>query len=325
MKKSKIIFIALLVLGTLSLTSCLKDLEDFMGAFSSAPAIAELSEAPNAATGTVTREILDPTETKEFSLRVGIAVAQPLSSATTITLAIDNALVTAYNTEYDLTGPDAALPIPAAGLIVSSYDVVIPAGKLEADWKFTIDPSLVPNIVDLFYLLPVKIVSATNGVVVSGNFGTKMIRVLSRNQWDGIYEVTGTMVDAVNAALTGHHPHTVDMITTGGTTCAVYDWTIGGYYYPIENNGSLSYYGSFGINMGFDPVLNVPNSVSNYWGVVANTRAGQIDATYANAVNPTTRDITIRYFMLQPSVVPAPPNIRSTMTEVWAYQGPRPE
>lgn len=321
MKRSRIFFIALLVLGTLSMTSCLNDLEDFVGAFSSAPAIAELSESPNAATGTVTREILDPTKTKVFTLRVGVAVANPLGSPTTVTLAIDNSLVAAYNTKYGA----AALPIPAAGISVSSYDVTIPAGQLEADWSFTVDPTKVPNIVDLFYLLPVKIVSATNGVTVSGNFGVKYIRVLSRNQWDGVYEVTGTMVDAANAALTGHHPHEVDMITTGGTTCSVYDHTIGGYYYPIENNGSLSYYGSFGINMGFDPVANKPISVSNYWGVVSNTRAGAINETYANSVNPTTRDITIQYYMLQPSVIAAPPHIRSTMTEVWKYLGPRPE
>jgi hypothetical protein len=325
MKRSRIFFIALLVLGTLSMTSCLNDLEDFMGAFSSAPAIAELSESPNAATGTVTREILNPLLTKQFKLRVGIAVAKPLGSPTTVTLAIDNSLVAAYNTKYGLTGSAAALPIPAAGITVSSYDVTIPAGQLEADWTFTIDPTKVPNIVDLFYLLPVKIVSANNGVTVSGNFGVKYIRVLSRNQWDGVYQVTGTMVDAANANLTGYYPHDVDMITTGGTTCAVYDHTIGGYYYPILSSGSLSYYGSFGINMGFDPVANKPISVSNYWGVVSNTRAGAINESYANAVNPTTRDITIQYYMLQPSVITAPPHIRCTMTETWKYLGPRPE
>lgn len=320
MKKINITIISLLVFVALSLTSCLNDREDFMGAFSSTPPIAELSEAPNAATGTVTREILDPTVSRDFTLRVGVAVAKPLSKPTKVTLAIDNSLVAAYNTEYGTS----ALQIPAAGISVDSYEVTIPAGQLEADWTFTIDPTQIPNIVDLFYLLPVKIVSADNGVTVSGNFGVKYIRVLSRNQWDGIYIVTGTMVDAANPALTGHHPHTVEMITTGGTTCAVYDETIGGYYYPIENAGSLSYYGSFGINMGFDPVANKPISVSNYWGVVSNTRAGQINAAYANTVDPVTRNITIQYYMLQPSVITTAPYIRSTMTEVWAFQGPRP-
>ena len=100
MKKSSILFTALLVSATLSLTSCLNDLEDFMGDFSGSPAIAELSESPSAATGTVNREIIDPTKPLELKFRVGIAVAKPLDKATTVTLAIDNALVTAYNASY---------------------------------------------------------------------------------------------------------------------------------------------------------------------------------------------------------------------------------
>ncbi len=191
MKKSKIIFIALLVLGTLSLTSCLNDLEDFMGAFSSAPAIAELSEGVNAATGTVTREIIDPTHPTTFKLRVAVAVAQPLGKDTKITLALDNALITAYNTAKGLTGSAAAIPIPLAALTVNSYEVTIPAGELELDWEFTIDATKVPNATTTFYLIPVKIASADNGVTVSGNFGTKLVRILARNEFDGSYKMKG--------------------------------------------------------------------------------------------------------------------------------------
>jgi hypothetical protein len=70
MKKSSIFFTALLVTAALSLTSCLNDLEDFMGDFLSSPAIAELSESINPATGTVTREIINPTAPALFKLRV---------------------------------------------------------------------------------------------------------------------------------------------------------------------------------------------------------------------------------------------------------------
>ncbi len=191
MKKSKIIFIALLVLGTLSLTSCLNDLEDFMGAFSGAPAIAELSEGVNAATGTVTREIIDPTHPTTFTLRVAVAVAEPLGTDTKVTLALDNALITAYNTEKGLTGSAAAIPIPLAALTVDSYEVTIPAGELELDWEFTIDATLVPNATTTFYILPVKIASVDNGVTISGNFGTKLVRLIARNEFDGAYKMKG--------------------------------------------------------------------------------------------------------------------------------------
>jgi|WetSurMetagenome_2_1015567.scaffolds.fasta_scaffold08877_3 hypothetical protein len=321
MKKENFKILSLVVIVALSLSSCLKDREDFLGDFSNTPAIAELSESPNAATGTVTREIIDPTKTVDFKLRVGIAVAKPLGKDTKVTLAIDNTLIAGYNTEYS----SSALAIPAAAITASTYDVIIPAGSLEADWTFSVDATKIPNIVDLFYMLPVKIASVDNGVTVSGNYGTKYIRVLSRNPWDGVYEVTGTMVDAANASLTGWYPRTIWLVTTGGSTCAVMDKAYtDNYYYPIKNGGSSSYYGSFGLNIGFDAATNTPNSISNYWGVVSNSRAGQIDATYANSVNPTTRDITLRFFMLQPTVITTAPYIRSTMTEVWAYKGVRP-
>ncbi len=191
MKKSSIFFTALLVTAALSLTSCLNDLEDFMGDFSSSPAIAELSESINPATGTVTREIINPTAPALFKLRVGIAVAQPLSKDIKVTLALDNAMITAYNTEKGLTGPAAAVPIPASALTIGSLDVIIPAGELEADWEFSVSAAQLTNPVTTFYVLPVKIASADNGVVVSGNFGTKLIRVLARNEFDGNYVMKG--------------------------------------------------------------------------------------------------------------------------------------
>ena len=324
MKKSSIKIISLLVVMTMALTSCLKDLEDFTGQFSGSPAIAELSESANAATGTVSREIINPLVTKQFSLRVNIASPYPLDVDTKVVLQLDNNLITAYNSAKGLTGAAAAIPVPMAALTISSYEVTVPAGKREIDWLFTVNPTLVPNVVDKFYIIPVKIVSAENGVVPSGNFGTKLIRVLSRNDWDGIYTVTGTMVDAASASLSGWYPHTIRLITSSGTVCSVYDMTIGGYYYPISSGGSLSYYGSFGLNITFDKATNTVVGMSNYWGVVSNTRAAAIDPSGANSV-ASNRNITLKYFMLQPNTITTAPFIRCRMNEVWAYVGPRPE
>jgi hypothetical protein len=324
MKKSSIKIISLLVLMTMALTSCLKDLEDFTGQFSGSPAIAELSESANAATGTVSREIINPLVSKEFSLRVNIASANPLNVATKVVLELDNTLITAYNASKGLSGTAAAIPVPVAAMTVASYEVTIPAGQREAEWLFTINPSLVPNVVDKFYIIPVKIVSAENGVVPSGNFGTKLVRVLSRNDWDGIYTVTGTMVDDANATLSGWYPHTIRLITSSGSVCSVYDETIGGYYYPISSGGSLSYYGSFGLNITLDKATKTVTAMSNYWGVVSNSRAAALDPSGANSVG-ANRNITLKYFMLQPTVITTAPFIRCRMNEVWAYVGPRPE
>lgn len=176
---------------TMTLSSCLNDLEDFTGQFSSSPAIAELSEAANAATGTVGREIINPTAATQFTLRVNIASVYPLDKDTKVTLELDNNLIAAYNAEKGLNGPAAAIAVPLAALTIPSFEVTVPAGKREAEWSFTIDPTRVPNPVTTFYVIPVKITAAENGVLPSGNFGTKLIRILARNEFDGKYKMKG--------------------------------------------------------------------------------------------------------------------------------------
>ena len=181
MKNTSIRILFLLILMTLSMTSCLNDLEDFMEEFSSSPAIAELSEASNPSTGTVEREIIDPTKTSSFSLRVNIASVYPLNIPTKVTLALDNALITEYNTTRELTGENAAVPVPLNAITIPSYNVTIPAGEREADWIFSVDAAKVPNPVTTLYIIPVRITNAENGVIPSGNFGTKLVRILAHN------------------------------------------------------------------------------------------------------------------------------------------------
>jgi hypothetical protein len=48
-----------------------------------------------------------------------------------------------------------------------------------------------------------------------------------------------------------------------------------------------------------------------------------IDPSGVNKWDPVTKDIQFKYWMKQPSLVPAPPNIRTYFDEYWAYQGPR--
>jgi hypothetical protein len=323
MKKIRIIFTALLVTATLSLTSCLNDLEDFMGDFSGSPAIAELSEAPSAATGTVNREIIDPTKPLELKFRVAIAVAKPLDKATTITLALDNALVTAYNAARGLTGDAAALPVPLAGLTIPGYDVTIPAGELETDWVISIDASKVPDIVSKFYVIPVKIASATNGVVVSGNFGTKIMRILARNKYDGVYTVEGTFVDYINSAWSGTYPKTFHLITTGQYTVDRYDVDydeLG--FYIFDAGGGLSYFGAWAPYFEFDVndnLIGVPNSILDPLPRARNSEVAVGEAP--NKFNNADRSLDVAFYFTQQNVTPVR---RALIKEQFTYVGPRP-
>lgn len=196
MKKINIKLLSLLVVVAISLTSCLNDLEDFLGDFGSSPAIAELSEAPDASTGTTFYYVTYTTTPVDVPLvRVNIASANTLKSQTKITLALDDALITAYNTAKGLTDPATMFyPVPMAAMTIASYDVTIPAGEREANWVIKINPSLIPDLFSKKYLIGVKIASADNGLVVSGNYGTKLVRVMAKNKYHGTYKVTGYFV-----------------------------------------------------------------------------------------------------------------------------------
>lgn len=324
MKNISIKIISLLVLITMSLSSCLNDLEDFIGQFSGSPAIAELSEASNPSTGTIVREIIDPTVPAEFTLRVNIASANYFSTDITVTLAIDNALVTDYNTEKGLSGAAAAVPIPAAALATSSYDVVIPAGTREIDWEFSIDATLVPNPTSTFYILPVKIVSATGGVVVSGNYAEKLIRVLARNKYDGKYTVTGTFVDYITPAWLGYYPKNVNLITLGGDLVSKYDTDNSLYGYIFDTGAGLSQFGNWTPTFKFDVVTdNVIDVINSTPDAAPRSRTAALwtgAGANANKFFPATHNIEVSYNLVQQNVTPV---VRSLVVETYTYVGPR--
>ena len=310
----------------MGLSSCLNDLEDFTGQFSGSPVIAELPEAANAATGTVAREIIDPTKPAEFSLRVNIASPYALDKDTKITLVLDNTLITEYNAAKGLTGSSAAVPVPASALTVASYEVTVPAGKREVEWPFKIDANNVPNSLSTMYLLPVRIQSAENNVVVSGNFGTKLVRILARNKWDGIYTATGTLVDLSTSAITGNYPMTIHLVTSSSFTCTVQEPAASAYgsppiFHSIRSGGSFSVYGSYGMVVTFDATDKVTSLINYYGQPASNGRSGSLDPAGVNKYDPATKKVTIKYWMIQPSVVASGP--RTIFDEVWTYVGPR--
>lgn len=309
MKKLNIIILSVVVLLALSLTSCLKDLEDFMGAFSGTPAIAELSETPNAATGTVAREIINPLVPAVFSLRVNIASSSPLGSPTKVTLALDNSLITAYNTEKGLTGSAAAVPIPLAALSVDSWDITVPAGEMEVDWEFTIDAQLVPNAVTTFYILPVVIDTVNNGVTVSGNFGTKLVRILARNEFDGKYLMKGfIMRPGDTGGLEGFFKnHAKNLTTVAGKSVLMSPNQL------WANGGGVGGIGPWTITVndaGSPPFpITVADGVASGW---------LMDPAYANKYDPVTRT-----FFFKVNWGTAVPKNRGC-TDTLVYVGPRP-
>src|ERR1700743_581128 len=163
--KKTIYFITTILLSAamLSLSSCLKDkYVDFtkdapvvnfpLGGiqFFGADAITETPDTD--ANGTIVRQ---------FAVNVGAPKAS--SAATTITLAIDNSIVTAYNASQTAV---SYLPMPANAFVFTATSVTVPAGKQYA----TVSVTFYKNKLNpaLSYMLPIKIVSA-GGATISGN------------------------------------------------------------------------------------------------------------------------------------------------------------
>ena len=115
----------------------------------------------------------------------------------------------------------------------------------------------------------------------------------------------------------------------------MFDNTIwGDYMHPMLNGAANSGWGSFALRLSFDLGTDAISSIRNYYGETAqggtgaplyqatNSRAASLDPSGVNAAQGN-KDILIKYFMNQPSVIATPPNIRVTFNEKWAYTGSR--
>lgn len=186
MKKSNVKYLITAAIIVITLSSCLNTIENL-----NVTGITEFLESSYVSPGTVDREIVDPLKPATFSFKVTIASTSELDKDTKVTLALDNSLIDSYNALNKLTGADAAIPVPLAALTIASYQVVVPAGSTGVDWDLTIDAQKMQNPVNNFYIVPVKIVTAENGIVPGSNFSTMLVRILFRNEMDGIYLMKG--------------------------------------------------------------------------------------------------------------------------------------
>lgn len=325
MKKSSKIILTVWVLVALSLASCLTDMEDHLGNFSNVPAVAELLDPLSPSTGLIVYQFVDPTKKIEVTLHLNIAQADPFATATTITMALDNTLITNYNTAYGLTGADAGIPVPASALTITSYNVVIEAGKREGLFKITVDPTKIANPAAL-NIIPVKIASVTNSVIISGNYGTSLVQILGRNTFDGVYTVTGTFVDYVSTAWKAYYPKTIHLITTSAYTCDRYDAEDESTYYVFDDGtGALSAYGAWFPYFKFDASNNVIDVINSAPPVSPRNRKAFLYTgpdPVINKFDPVTRTLDVAFYMTQDDVTPKQ---RNKVTEHYVYVGPRPE
>lgn len=266
-----------------------------------------------------------------FDVRRDAQSEAALNTSATAVLQLSDAILTAYNT----ANHTSFISLP------STLATISPAPA--ADGKITLNfapgefaKSIIVTIPDATkfdfskqYGLGYKLtITSGDGILSKGSTDEVVVQVLVKNKYDGIYEVTANspMVDVLNATLTGYYPFIYVLETSGAHSVKCFDRDVyGDYMHPITSGTSVSGYGSFGLEVFFDPSGNGKIiDVKNPWGnPPANTRMPAIDPSGVNAWNPATKKVEFKYFMKQPSLVPAAPNIRVFFDETWTYKGAR--
>ncbi|MGM9476419.1 BT_3987 domain-containing protein [Pedobacter sp. GSP4] len=97
-----------------------------------------------------------------------------------VKVGLDPAALAKYNTENAAHYTD----MPTSLYSFSTTDLVIPKGQRVANLTITVKPDQFDFSAS--YALPLKIVSASTGVI-SGNFGTIILALAAKNKYDGIY------------------------------------------------------------------------------------------------------------------------------------------
>ncbi|PRY36970.1 uncharacterized protein DUF4361 [Spirosoma oryzae] len=194
-----------------SLTGCLNDDEHYTD-FKNVGAVAEIPSS--AFYGIEDNQGLSISTTPtSYTFDVNVASPTPPTQDVTITMAVDQATLDAYNsangTSYQL--------LPSSLYQISSLTPTVKAGSRLAPVTVALysGSDKVPDpgaYNDAAYALPLKITSATNNVAVSSNYGSKIIFPKIRNQYDGTYLAKGTFTHPVNGARSINREKTLSTI-----------------------------------------------------------------------------------------------------------------
>jgi len=308
------------LIGTLiisSFSACLKD--DSQPDFTQNKPIIELpigSSNSNGAGNTIDAAFIQDEVPSDYFIYVNYAAPDANPQDVTVTLTVDGAALDKYN---QANNKNYTL-LPPAGYTLASNKVVIPAGQRKVQLPVKINTiNLDPTKT---YALPVTITDG-GGFTVSGNFGTLISVITLRNRWDGVYTLTGTMNDTMDGTFTGAYPRTVQLVTRGTYTVALYDPGYNSFAHAILNSGANSTYETFSPVFTIDPATNAVTSTVNYYGQPSpKGYAARIDQTGDNkfvmsATGKVPVSLKTKYILIKDGAD------RTFFDESWTYKSAR--
>lgn len=295
-------------------------------------------------------------------IRRDVPTADALNGTTTVVIKDDTAAVRAANANYII--------FPSAWYTIQTE--VSKVGGSGGTWTFSFDQGdfakqiyiTIPNATLLnpsaLYGLGFTIQSVSADGKISYQ-KSLVVEIGAKNNWDGIYAVTGPMVDLAGSPFTQWNDNNatsptgdpfaaanggaweLHLITTGATECIAFDNTIWGTVgHPMLNAGGHSGFGGFGLVVNFDPATNTVARIHNFYGDPSRGGATALGSpatgsgppnyvasnTRSAGLDPSganavqaNKDILIKYFMYQTNVIAVGPRI--TFDETWKYIGPR--
>jgi hypothetical protein len=242
-----------------------------------------------------------------------------LNSPLTVTLVKNSGYITSYNAANNTSYTE----LPTANYtLLDNLTVTFQPGEAIKEVRIRLNKTGLD--LSQQYALAYTVSQVGSGGKVSTDFKNALVSIIIKNKYDGHYRLTGSMVDAANAALTGYYPVEVDLETVGADA-VILNPTQGPwkyqYSYPIYNGAAGSAYGSFTPVFIFDLSTDKIIAVENAYGQPAsNGRSGELNPAGENKWFASDRHIEVSYWMNQPSVIPGH---RSTMIENFEYLGPR--
>lgn len=225
------------------LTGCLKDDDYDNGVIQSnrphgnviKPIELKISATNNTNFATVSVDN-SPNDTTSDFVPVVLATAEPAPQDIHVTLELVDSLVEAYNianeTFYAVPTPDM-YEFP-------SLEITIPKGSNTGYLQIKYSK---PDFIGADWAFGFRIASVKeSGYTISGNFGEGIVSLAIKNQYDGIYKGSGTMV---HPSFPGTYSNKDEVMTTSGTNSVL--------LYPLSTTVLFG----VDVNITIDPATNL--------------------------------------------------------------------
>jgi hypothetical protein len=316
--KQKITVLLVGFLLTLGISSCVKDSAPELGTRGNT--IAKFNEGP--LKNFFYTPFAGSIKTETFTFTRDVNSNAELNKAAEFLISEDPALVPAGYTElptanFTYSGSDAGV-ILTSGKITA---IRFAAGEVSKKIKMNLSGNAWTDV-SVSYAKGYKVTDAGNNKVTAADNSKMVLTFGIKNKYDGVYEVTGTLVDLLGSRIAKGYPKTVELRTTGASQVIVCDNAVAAYFgepYPLyfygspaDNNPRYAFGVGFNFNssdqltsvfdaMDFDFEFTLGSGASNTYS------NGVINVQWKTAANLSSFPIG-----------------RFTMTETYTYKGSRP-